>query len=86
MKDGKYCLKSTFVFIVLHRVYWDTTPVVLHTDASILVDDYLDMGTVSCECFIDGVIHHLIHQVVKTTAIGRSDIHRRSFSDRFKTP
>jgi hypothetical protein len=42
------------------------------------VDDGVDFSGIAGEGLVDGVVHHLIDQVVQTHLAGRADIHGRA--------
>ena len=48
-------------------------------------DLYIDLGAVSCKCLIDGVVHDLIHQMMKACRSGRSDIHTGTLAYSFQS-
>ncbi len=43
-----------------------------------------DVGAVAGKGFVDGVVHDLIDQVVKSVLVGRSDVHPGPFPDRLQ--
>ena len=73
----------------LHRGYlplWmrcsgDTTPVVPHGHALVLVDGHVDLVTSADQGLIDGVVDHLVDQVVKGAPIRATDVHAGSPTD-----
>ncbi len=46
------------------------------------MDGHVDFVAVTGQSFIDGIVHHLIDQMVQTIDPGGADIHGRSFSHR----
>ena len=44
-----------------------------------------DGAAVPCHCLVDGVVHHLVDEMVKTSGAGRADEHPRAFTDRLET-
>ncbi len=45
-----------------------------------------DVVTMTCQCFIDGVIHHLEHHVVQAAAVVCvADVHTGTLAHGFKT-
>ena len=54
----------------IHLVHRNPAPVVGHGDRVVDVDDYVYVGCIAGQRFIDGVIHHLIHQVMQTLVAG----------------
>ena len=62
----------------------DTTSIVLYFDTTIVADPYLNIGTISCQRFVDGIVNYLIHEMMKTTLTGGSNIHTRALADWFK--
>ena len=57
----------------------DTTPIVPNGDRIVLVDDCLDLGTITSQVFVDGVVHHFPYEMVQTFCICTSDVHSRAF-------
>src|SRR5690606_20699366 len=63
----------------------DSPAVVSHGDGFIGVDDYLDLGTVAGERFVDGVVHQLEHHVVQAgTVIGVANVHAGALAHRIQ--
>ena len=67
------------------QVNRDPPAVVDHSYAIVDVDRNLDLVAESRQGLIDGVIHHLIDQMMQSSFRGVSDIHSGSLSDRFQT-
>jgi hypothetical protein len=44
-----------------------------------------DLGAVTSQCFVDGIVHDFVHQVVKSSGTRRSDVHGGSFTYGFKS-
>ena len=59
--------------------------VVGHADRVVRVDGDGDAGTVAGQRFVDGVVDHLIDQVVEAAGAGRTDVHAGPFADRLET-
>ena len=84
MEHGIHDLQSRAPGLGLD-VHGDTTAVVGDGDGVAGIDGHGNMLTVSCQRFVNGVIHDLIDQVVQTGGGGRADIHTGSFPHRFQT-
>ncbi len=62
-------------------VDWNAATVVDDRHALVGVHDHLDLGAVTGQCFVDGVVDHLEHHVVQTGAVfGVADIHAGPFA------
>src|SRR5690606_8512092 len=55
----------------------DAAAVVQHRDGIVGVNGHPDVVAETHEGFVDAVVHHLYHQVVKPSLIGAADIHPR---------
>ena len=66
-------------------VHGDTTTIVSDGDGVAGVDGDGDMLTIARQGFIDGVVHDLIDQMMKTAGGGGADIHTRPLAHRFQT-
>src|SRR4029453_18650562 len=62
----------------------DAAAVVLDPDARVDVDRHVDPGAVPCQGLVDGVVHHLEHQVVQATLTGVPDVHAGALADGFE--
>ena len=83
MQDGKNDLQGVLAgFMHSDR---HTAAIISDGTGTVFVDlnDYFVPKTV--DRFIDRVIDDLPHQMVQTSGVDRTDIHARSFTDRFKT-
>ena len=61
-------------------VYGNAAAVVAHRHAVVEMQRDLDAVAVTGHGFVDGVVHHFIHQVVQSTRVGTADIHGRAFT------
>jgi len=84
VKDGEYNLDGGLLELGVF-VDGNSSTVVGDTDRVVRVNHNFCMGAVARECLVDCVVHDLIHQVVKASGTGGSDVHARAFADRFKT-
>ena len=66
-------------------VYRHTSSVIFYSDGIIFVYRYMDRAAKSSKSFVDTVVYHFIHQMVKTPGTCTSDVHTGSFSYSFKT-
>ena len=66
-------------------IHGDTAAVVAHCDGIVL--PYCDVYVVAVagKGLVDGVIHHLRYQVVKSFHTGVANIHRRAFTHCLKS-
>ena len=62
----------------------DAPAVVLYGDGVVFMYRDLDILTIAGECLVDGVVHHLIYQVVQALDPDVSNIHRRPLPDGFQ--
>ena len=69
---------------LLVLVYGDAAAVVLYGDGLVLVDCHLYMGAVASHCFVDGVIHGLVNEVVETLLADVTNVHRGAFAHGFQ--
>ena len=83
MKDGKYDFHRRNPGLVIDADR-NTTAVVNNRDGIVFINRHIYRVTESCKCFVDGVIHNLINQMMKTTKRCASDVHTWSFADSFK--
>lgn len=60
----------------------DATAVVDDADAAVGQDRDVDRVRVTRQGLVDGVVHDLLHHVVKATLTGRADVHAGSLADR----
>ncbi len=59
-------------------VHRDASPVVVYLDAAVAVERDDDPGGVARQGLVDGVVDHLIDQVVEARRGGRADVHART--------
>ena len=71
----------TSTALLLVDVDGDATAVVGDRHGVVLADDDLDGVAVAGEGLVDGVVDHLVHQMVEPTGVRRPDVHRRAFPD-----
>ena len=67
-----------------HHVHGNAAAIVDHGDGVVDVDDDFDLLGVAGQRFIDGVIDHLIDQVVQAHLAGRADVHGRTKAHRLQ--
>ena len=63
----------------------NTTSVVLYRDNTVRFQSHFDMGTIACQCLVNGVIHDFIHQMMQATCRCRANVHARTFADCFQS-
>ena len=62
----------------------DASTVVNDADAVVRQDRHFDMRGVAGQCFVDGVVDDLVHQVVQASGAGGADVHARADAHRLK--
>ena len=71
--------------LLLVHVHGNAAPVVLHGHAVILVDADVNPVAETRQSLVDGVVHHLIHQMVQAAEIHVADIHGRTHAHSLQT-
>ncbi len=66
-------------------VYGNPATVVLDTYDVVLFEYHDDVGAIAGKGLVHCVVHHLVHQVMKTIQPGGADIHSGTFPDRFES-
>ena len=66
-------------------VHGDAAPVVADRDAVVHVEHDFDARAVARHRFVDGVVHHFVHEVMQTTVIRAADVHGRAFPHGLET-
>ena len=61
-------------------VHRDAAAVVGDGDGVAVVDGHVDLGTITGQRFVDGVVHDLIDQVMQAAGGGGADVHTWSFT------
>ena len=61
-----------------------STAVILYDNGVVLTDGHVDMGTVTGQRFVDGVVHCLVNKVVQTLFADVADIHGRTLAYSFQ--
>ena len=62
----------------------DATAVVDHLDAATVEQADEDGVAVAGQCLVDGVVHHLVDQVVQAALTGGTDVHAGTLADRIE--
>jgi hypothetical protein len=62
----------------------DTPAVVAHRDTLVFANDDLNLVARTGQRLVDGVIHHLVNQVVQRLDVGAADIHTRPAAHRLQ--
>src|SRR5690606_31284753 len=73
-----YQLKRGYFFRRVHSRR-DTASVIFHCDRAVFIHLQLDIVTMPCQCLIDGIVDHLVNQVMKTTRRYIPYVHRGTF-------
>ena len=83
VEDSKHHLQSGFTGLGLD-VNRDAPAVVGYSDGVARVDGHGDVGAVTGQGLVDGVVHNLIYQVVQAGLRGGADIHARPLAHRLQ--
>ena len=67
------------------HVSGDAAAVVRDRHVAIFFHRDADLATETGQCFVDRVVDNFVNQMMKTIETGRSDIHRRAFSNWFES-
>src|SRR5580692_5777642 len=62
----------------------DAAPVILDPDPAVGEQPNLDTGGITCQHLVNGVVHHLVDQVMKPAFTGRADVHAGTLTDGLK--
>ena len=83
VQDGEDHLHRGYLLlrVIVHR---DAAPVVCDGDGVVLMDPHLYLGAVPRQSLVHGVVHHLVHQVVKPARTRRANVHARTLADRLQ--
>ena len=83
MEDGIHHFHrgNTHFMVNPHR---NATAVVPHGDHIVLFNGHFDMGTVTGQRLVDGVVHDFINQVMQAPLGCGADVHTRPFPHRFQ--
>ena len=65
----------------IHR---DAAPIIHHGHTAVSVDDDVDAAAGTHQRFVNGIIHNLIHEMVKRFQIGPAHVHTGSAADGFQ--
>ena len=72
-RQDDLCRAQVFEFGVL--VDRNAAAVICDLAAAILEDRDEDFGTKARHCFVDGIVHHLVHKVMQAGRSGGTDVH-----------
>ena len=78
MEDGKDHLQCGAMLLGMHA-RGDASSVILYTYGIVFFDGDVDPVAETCHGFVDTVVDHFVHQVMKASLRNVSDIHRRPF-------
>ena len=70
--------------VLVHDADGDAAAVVDDGDRVVGVDGDDDAGAVAGERFVDGVVDHLVDEVVEAARAGGADVHAGPFADRLE--
>ena len=78
VEHGQYDLQGRFALFLMN-IYRDTSAIVDHCDGIVRIDDYVNVLAKASQCLVDGVINHLINQMMETLFAGVAYVHGWSF-------
>ena len=84
VQHRQHDFKRTALFLLVHAGR-DAAAVVRNRDGIVGVDDHDDIVAIAGQGFVDGVVHHLIDQVMQTARTDVADIHGRAFAHCLKS-
>src|SRR5262249_39235168 len=84
MQHGEHHLGGGFSRLFV-RIDWNATTVVTDRHRAIGMQDDLDRVAEPGERLLDGIVHHLVHEMVQAVGAGIADVHGRALTDRFET-
>ncbi len=67
------------------EVHRDAAPVVGNGDRVVGVDRYHDRVAEAGQRLVDGIVHHLVHEVMQPALAGAADVHARPLPDCLQT-
>ena len=73
---GHHHLGRGDAFFVVH-IHRNTASVIDHGDGIVDVNGDVDLGAITRQGFVYGVVHHFIDQVMQSHLAGGADVHRR---------
>ena len=83
MEHGQGHLTGGLVLRGMHP-HGDSPPIVGDGDGVVHMDGDLDVAAISGQCLVDGVVHHLVDELVQSVHIGVPDIHSRALAYGFQ--
>ncbi len=84
MQHRHHHLQGRTMLLFVH-VHGNTAAIILNSDAVIFVDAYIYLVAVACQSLVDGVVHHLVYQMVQTAEIHVTNIHGGTHAHGFQT-
>ena len=63
----------------------DTPSVVTYRNGIVGIDEDINISAISCEGFVNGVVYHLVNEVMKSFEPCIADVHGRTFPDGLKS-
>ena len=76
-------LESRFAALVIFYRY--SAPIILNGNSAVEVKVDLNVVTPTLQGFIDGIVQHFIHEVMKSRGICAADVHIGALTDSFQT-
>ena len=73
-------------WLLFDRMFVDGNPAAIINDPNAAIGEECDQDArrVACERFVDGIVHDLIHEMVKAPLTCRTDVHARTLTDGVK--
>ena len=80
MKNGQGQFHPGFFLFMVHPC-WNPTAIICHGDSIVRIHHHGNIPAIACQGLIDGVIHHLVYQMMESLLTRTSDVHPRAFSN-----
>src|SRR5690606_18080833 len=63
----------------------DTPSIIFNRNGIVFVNNNINIGTITGQCFVNGIIHYFINQVMETLNTDVANIHGWSFTNCFQS-
>ena len=83
VEHGEHHLNGGFLLGLVH-IHRDAPAVILHGNGVVGADDHLHVVGETGQSLVDGVVHHLVDQMMEPPLPGIADIHGRTDADRLQ--
>ena len=81
MENGEHDFDGRFLLRFVH-VHRNAATVINDSNRIANMDDDVNVFAVPGQCFVNGVIHDLVHEMVQPALAGIANVHRRTFAHR----